>query len=328
MPEIDDRTFAYLIGFAASTLLAYGIIQLILSFQRPEQKRVERRLEENWARATGKKKNVGDVLKDLTHEQKWAMARWLTASQRGMSFRKLCEQAALKWPAHQILAAIGLSTIAFLAIGLLLEMHPLTLIIGSLLVMTVPFVAILYKRNARLHKFNNQMPEALELLSQSLRAGQALPSGIQLVAEQMSAPIGTEFSRVHVEQDLGIPMEEALEHMSERIDLLDLRMFVTAIQIQRQTGGNLTEMMDRIAAVIRDRIRILGQVRALTAEGRLSGWVLTLLPIAILFLLFQVNPEHPRTLLETDLGLIMVTFAAVMQITGMIIIRKIVNIKV
>ena len=326
--DLDPRLLTYAVGFLAAALLVYGLVQLVLSLQRRDHKRVERRMEDNWARATGTKPSVGDVLMDLTHEQKWAMARWLTASRRGMSFRKLCTQAALSWPAHQVLGCIGLCAIAFLAIGIVVGMLPMVLIIGTVLVIALPILSIMYKRNARMRKFNNQMPEALELLSQSLRAGQALPSGIQLVAEQMDDPIGTEFARVHAEQDLGIPLEEALEHLSDRIELLDLKMFVTAIHIQRQTGGNLTEMMDRIAAVIRDRIKILGQVRALTAEGRLSGWILTLMPVGILFLLFQVNPDHPRTLIESDLGIMMIVAAVVMQLLGMFFIRKIVNIKV
>ena len=328
LEDLDPKLLTYAVGFLAAGLLAYGLVQLLLSLQRRDQKRVERRLEDNWARATGTKTSVSEVLKDLTHEQKWAMARWLTASSRGMSFRKLCTQAALSWPAHQVLGCIGLCAIGFLAIGFVLAMNPLTLILGTVLVIGAPILLIMRKRNMRMRKFNNQMPEALELLSQSLRAGQALPSGIQLIAEQMDDPIGTEFARVHAEQDLGIPLEEALEHLGDRIELLDLKMFITAIHIQRQTGGNLTEMMDRIAAVIRDRIKILGQVRALTAEGRLSGWILTLMPVGILFLLLQVNPAHPRTLIESDLGIMMIVAAVSMQVMGMLLIRKIVNIKV
>lgn len=324
----DAQWTTYAIAFVASSLLVYGIIELMVSLLRPERKRVERRMDDNWARAVGQSGKSADVVKDLTHEQKWAMARWLAVSQRGTSFRKICEQAALPWPAHQVLVGIGFAVTAFLIVTLLTGMHPIIQLVGVVLLAATPVLVIVYKRNARLKKLNNQMPEALELMSQALRAGHALPAGIQLVAEQLHDPIGTEFARVHAEQDLGIPMEEALEHLAQRIDLLDMRMFVTAIQIQRQTGGDLTEMMDRISAVIRDRIRILGQVRALTAEGRLSGWILTLLPLFVLLLLFYVNPAHPQTLFDNSEGVIMMIVAVVMQILGMLIIRKIVNIKV
>ncbi len=322
----EATTVTYLIVFITSTLMAYGIIELILSLRGLDRKRIQRRLSEDWG--GGGSDGRSAIVKDMTRETKWAMARWLAASRRGMSFRKLCDQAALPWPAHQVLAVVGLVAMGFLMITLVVNMHPLNIVLGIVPLLVVPFVIILVIRNRRMKKFNLQMPEAFELLSQSLRAGHALPAGIQLIGDQMPDPIGTEFSRVHAEQDLGIPLYEALDHLADRVDLLDLRMFVTAVQIQRQTGGDLTEMMDRIAAVIRDRIKLLGHVRALTAEGRFSGLILLLLPFAVLFALLAVNPDHPKVLLENPVGQMLLIGSGCSMLLGMLVIRRIVNFEV
>ncbi len=307
-------------------LVVYALIDCVQSFRRLDPRRIERRLigDLNFSEA-GKKE--GGIIKDPGAERRWAMARWLAASQSGMSFRKLCVQAAVPWPAHQILVYLGCVLAVFLIFGLLLHLNPPLILLGAAAIVLVPMVVILRMRNARLRKFNNQMPEALELLSQALRAGHSLAAGIQLIAEQMPDPIGTEFQRVYAEQDLGIRLEDALKHLADRIDMLDVKMFVTAILIQRQTGGDLTELMDRIGTMIRDRIRILGHVRTLTAEGRLSGWILIGLPIGVLLMLFVINPEYPRVLFTTRLGHFCLLAALVMQTLGIVFVRRIVSVK-
>jgi tight adherence protein B len=184
------------------------------------------------------------------------------------------------------------------------------------------------KQKRRMNKLVEQLPDVFELISQALRAGHSLASGIHLVGEQMPDPAGTEFERVFHEQNLGIRVEEALRNMADRVDLLDVRFFVTAVQIQRQTGGDLAEVLDKIGAVIRDRIQLFGQVQALTAEGRLSGYVLLALPILVFLVEMQVNPKYAGMLLYDDTGRMMLFAAIVMQIMGFAMIKKIVNIKV
>jgi tight adherence protein B len=191
-----------------------------------------------------------------------------------------------------------------------------------------PLVWLWWRRKRRFHKFESQLPDALELLGRALRSGHSLNSGLFLVAEEMPAPIATEFQMAYEEQNLGIPIEQALKGMLKRIPNLDLKFFVTAVAIQRQTGGDLAEILDKIGYVIRERFKILGLVKALTGEGRLSGAVLMAMPIAIFIAVYYLNPEYVMLLFTTDLGKKMVAGGVVMQVLGAVAIKKIIDIKV
>lgn len=328
MSSVTGTGVTLLAAVAVATCVA-AIADLFFSLRRQDRKRIARRLSDDLGTAERQRKEKQNALiRDLTREQNWALARWLTGTAKGMSFRKLCLQAALPWPAHVVLAGLALSMVVVLGVALVLRVHPATATGLMLLVGMTPLGVIVTKRNKRLQKFNLQLPEVFELLSQSLRAGHALPAGVQLVADQLADPAGVEFSRVQAEQDLGVRLEDALENLAERVDILDVRMFVTAIHIQRQTGGDLTEVMDKLGAVIRDRIKMLNQVRALTAEGRLSGWILAALPVVLLFIINLLNPEYMSALWSGAEGRIVMAVAVCMQVLGMLIIRKIVNIKI
>lgn len=192
----------------------------------------------------------------------------------------------------------------------------------------IPFLWVLNKRRVRLKKFASQLPDALELVARALRAGHSLGAGMHVVAEEMPAPISDEFGRVYEEQNLGIPVEDSLRNICERIPNLDLRFFVTSVAIQRQTGGDLAEILDKIGHVIRERYRILGQVKALTAEGRLSGVVLIALPFVLFLVMLHIKPDYVQVLWTEPLGIKMSVFGLIMQILGALVIKKIINIKV
>ncbi len=192
----------------------------------------------------------------------------------------------------------------------------------------LPFFWILFRRKQRLSKFASQLSDALELIARALRAGHSLAAGFQLVAQEGSDPIASEFGRVFEEQNLGIPFEEALENICERVPNLDLKFFVTAIVLQRQTGGDLAEILDKIGRLIRERYKILGQVQALTGEGRLSGVVLLALPPVLFVTVYRMNPEYMMVLFTDDLGKKMLIFGIISQLFGALVIRKIVNIRV
>jgi tight adherence protein B len=198
----------------------------------------------------------------------------------------------------------------------------------GLLCFFVPFGWVLNKRRVRLKKFAAQLPDALELVARALRAGHSLGAGMHVVAEEMPSPISDEFGRVYEEQNLGIAVEDSLRNICERIPNLDLRFFVTSVAIQRQTGGDLAEILDKIGHVIRERYRILGQVKALTAEGRLSGVVLIALPFVLFLVMLHIKPDYIQVLWTEPLGIRMSVFGLIMQILGAIVIKKIINIKV
>jgi len=221
-----------------------------------------------------------------------------------------------------ILGAIGFSA-SWLA-GVKVYFAPLL----GLLLAFVPFAWLLAKRASRLKEFAAQLPEALELVARALRAGHSLAAGLHIVAEEMPAPIADEFNRVYEEQNLGIPIEDALRSMCERVPNLDLRFFVTSVCIQRTTGGDLAEILDKIGYVIRERFRILGQVQALTAEGRLSGVILIALPFLLFLVMLHIKYDYIEKLWTTELGIKMSVGALIMQLLGALMIRKIVNIQV
>ncbi len=198
----------------------------------------------------------------------------------------------------------------------------------GLVLSAAPFGWLWYMRSARLGKFAAQLSDALELVARALRAGHSLAAGMHVVAEEMPAPISDEFNRVYEEQNLGIPIDDALRNLTERMPNLDLRFFVTSVLVQRQTGGDLAEILDKIGYVIRERYRILGQVKALTAEGRLSGVILMALPFCLFLLMLHIKYDYVERLWTHPFGIQMAVVALIMQLIGAIVIRKIVNIKV
>lgn len=200
--------------------------------------------------------------------------------------------------------------------------------IVAVLFFSLPWIWLWHKRVSRLKAFAAQLPDAMELVARALRAGHSLAAGMHVVAEEMPAPISKEFGRVYEEQNLGIPLEEALKGMCDRVPNLDLRFFVTSVAIQRQTGGDLAEILDRIGHVIRERFKILGQVKALTAEGRLSGVVLIAMPIGLFLLMLWMKPDYVQLLWTDPMGIKMSIAAIVLVLIGSYAIKKIVDIKV
>jgi tight adherence protein B len=192
----------------------------------------------------------------------------------------------------------------------------------------VPIGWLLLKRKRRLSKFGKQLPEALELLSRSLRAGHSLNAGFGLVATEMEAPLATEFGRAFEEQNFGIPLDEAIEDMAQRIPNMDLRFFATAVILQRQTGGDLAEILDKIGHLIRERLQILGQIQALTGEGRMSGAVLLALPPVLFIVMLKLNYEYVMMLFNDQIGRYMLCAGLFTQVLGALVIKKIITIKV
>jgi tight adherence protein B len=240
---------------------------------------------------------------------------------------KMFEQADVKIkPSALFGIALGCALVGGLISTLLVNMYVAP--VGGSIMFSGPFVWLWYKRASRLKKFGAQLPEAMELVARALRAGHSLAAGLHVVADEMPDPIAREFGRVYEEQNLGVSLEEALNHLCERVPNLDLRFFVTSVNIQRQTGGDLAEILDRIGHVIRERFKILGQVKALTAEGRLSGIVLIAMPIGLFLMMLHMKPDYIRLLWTDDMGIKMSVGAIILMIIGSYAIKKIVDIKV
>ncbi len=198
----------------------------------------------------------------------------------------------------------------------------------AVLTAPLPIFWLMFRRKRRFDKFGKQLVDGLGLIGRALRSGHSLNAGLHMIAEEMAPPISTEFMRAYEEQNLGIPIEQALRNMQKRIPNLDLKFFVTAVAIQRQTGGDLAEIIDKICEVVRERFKILGMVQALTGEGRLSGAVLMALPIGLFIAVYCINRDYVMLLFTTEFGKKMIGFAVVMQIFGAYVIKKIIDIKV
>lgn len=240
----------------------------------------------------------------------------------------LYEQADVNLTFNSFMAlVIGLAAVG-LVVGLVFQLPFYALPLGAGFLAALPFLWLLKRKQKRIKKFVAAMPEAVELIGRALRAGHGLASGLHLVAEEMRGPIADEFNRVFEEQNLGIPIELSLRNMADRIPVMDVRFFVIAIIIQRATGGDLAEVLDKIGRLIRQRYELLGHVKALTAEGRLSGIVLLALPPCLLAFLSFSNYGYISPLFTTSLGTKMLVATGVLQLLGAWTINKIVAIKV
>jgi tight adherence protein B len=192
----------------------------------------------------------------------------------------------------------------------------------------VPWAALMIARSRRLRAFEKSFPEAIDLLGRAVRAGHTFTTGLEIIAQELPEPLAGEFRITYEEQNLGLPLKDALLNLTERIPLVDVRFFVTALLVQKETGGNLAEILDKLAHVVRERFRILGEVRIKTAQGRMTAGILLALPPALLLLLRAINPDYMRPLFEDPWGLWMLGAAVLMQFMGGVILWRIVNIKV
>ena len=200
-------------------------------------------------------------------------------------------------------------------------------IAGACLGGVLPLVYVRWRREVRRRRFEELFPEALEIIARSLRAGHAFATGLLMASEEVPDPVGPQLKLLYDSQTYGRPFDEAMRNFAEQAPILDARFFATAVLTQRETGGNLSEVLDNLVTVIRDRFRVKRQVRVLTAQGRFSGWVLAAAPPVLAVMLFFVNPNHILILLRDPIGVELLIGAAVLQILGVLVIRRIVNVE-
>jgi tight adherence protein B len=205
--------------------------------------------------------------------------------------------------------------------------EPLLALGAGILAARIPTQVLRFQRTRRVQKFEEQFPEGLALISRALKAGHTFTTGLAMVAEEMPAPIGPEFKLLYDQQNYGMPIGDALKEFARRVPLLDARFFVTAVLIQRESGGNLSEILDNIASVIRDRFKIKRQIRVVSAHARMTGWVLVCIPPALALILSIINPDHFKILTGSPLGIKMIWAAIGMQTIGTLIIRRMIKLE-
>jgi len=324
-----DAYLFILLPAAGSILLVYGIFQVVVESREGTRKRVEERLRGGTSIKSLDNKKISSILR---RQGSGDAKDFFTQAVGRLKFipklQVMLDQASIDWSASRMMANLfGLAGVGL--IGLLMSGFGIPTAAGTAAaIVFVPLMYISSRRKRRMKKLTQQLPDVFEMMSQALRAGHSLAGAIQLIQEQMPDPIGVEFGRVFHEQNLGMKIEDALLGMADRVDSLDVRFFVTAVLIQRQTGGDLAEVLDKIGGLIRQRIELFGLVQGLTAEGRLSGWVLFLLPFVIFSASLFLSPSYARTMITDPTGKMLLFIAGGMQLMGMAMIRWIVNIKV
>jgi tight adherence protein B len=256
-----------------------------------------------------------------------AFDKFLRHNRAAVYLHLLIEQCDVKWTVGQVMISTLLLICVGAALGNWWIAPGLLGWIPGLALGCVPYLFLLQKRKRRGRRFAELLPEAIDLMSRGLRAGQALPATIETIARECDDPLRAEFRRAADEQSFGLPFREAMLNLSRRMPVPDLQFLVTAILVQKETGGNLAQILDKTSHVLRERIRVFGQMRIRTAQGRLTGGILIGLPFVIFIGMNFVNPGYGKALFETPLGQKMVTYASIMMFVGMLLIRKIVNVK-
>jgi tight adherence protein B len=254
--------------------------------------------------------------------------RMMAGTARGSALSRWIDQSGMKASIRSVLL-IALVLAGVMALVAVMVTHAtMSMPVGAAIGFSLPFMVLRFKRTRRLRTFEEAFPEALDLISRALKAGHAFATGLKMVADEMAEPVGPEFRKTFDEQNFGLPLKDALENLTFRVPLLDMRFFATAVLIQRETGGNLSEILENLAHVVRERFKILRQVRVYTAHGRLTGYVLLALPAVLAVALSFINPEHMNMLFREKMGQMMLMVAIGMQFIGFIWIKQVVKIEV
>jgi tight adherence protein B len=274
---------------------------------------------------------VANLLKEAEADKPTGLKRAVQSLQFSRHAQQQIQQAGMNWSASRLLMAMGLMAIPGLGIGALapfLLNGPVTAIALAGTLAAMPYLYVRHKRTKRLARFEEQFPEALDFLSRSMRAGHAFTISLEMLGEELPNPLGQEFRTLFNEHNLGAPLDVALRNFNERVPSLDARFFTSSVLLQKQTGGNLSEILTRLAYIIRERFRLKGQVKAASAHGRLTATVLTVLPIATMLGMMVVAPSYLRSMAADSDGKWLIGGAIFAQVLGNFFIKKIINIKV
>lgn len=315
------------LAFVATVLMLEGLYLTWNAYKGPEAKRLERRIRA--LSAGGTQGAEASILKRRLLAESTPLQQLLLSLPRVQELDRLLQQAGSNW---SVAFFIGLTLIvgiaAFVAASLIPLLHWGIAVGLGVAATSLPLLYILRMRAKRLFTIVSQLPDALDLISRALKAGHAFPSGLQMVGEEARDPIAGEFRIVHDEINFGVAVPSALTNLANRVPSPDMRQFVIAVLIQRETGGNLTELLSNISNLIRERLKLLLKIKVLSAEGRLSAWILCILPFALAGVINVINPKFMSVLWTDPMGLQMIYAALVMIVIGALWMRKIIRIRV
>jgi tight adherence protein B len=319
----------------AVTFIAIWLVSLALwlivskAFHKKNVDRITSRLVDSKASAKAKSSPSQPLIQQEKEAGK-LIAHILRKYNLLPKLAQLIEQAGLRWhPVRVVHASLALFIVAFFLSWNMLPGHfrKLAFPVG-LLAAALPILHILRVRRKRLRQFEEQFPESLEFVARSMRAGHAFAVSLEMIHREFQEPLAGEFRRTFEEHNLGIPLDVALQKLATRVPSLDVHFFVSAVLLQKRTGGNLAEILDKLAYIIRERFKLRGRIRAISAHGRMTGTALTLIPIAVGVLMFFVNPDYVKFFFTDEIGNLMLGAAVLLQGIGYLVIQKIVSIEV
>ena len=313
------------LGFLAVVLFLEGIYLAWNAYTGPEAKRIEKRLQ---AMSAGASQKNSSLIKQRLLAQAPGVERLLLLIPRIHQLDRLILQSGAHMSVLQLLGLMLLASAGGVVLALFVHLPVLVVVAIAAVAALVPLFYLQGAKHNRMHAIEQQLPDALDLMGRAMMAGHAFPSALQMVGSEMPDPIAAEFRIVFDEINYGISTQEALINLNTRVPSTDLSYFVIAVLIQRETGGNLAELLGNISELIRARLKLMGTVRVLSAEGRLSAWILTILPFALGFVLQIINPEFLSVLWTDPMGQKMVVIALGMMLVGIFAMWRIIKIRI
>lgn len=314
--------------FLFALFLVLGAYMLATHGSDAKRARLQKRLSEALLHSA----HSEDVEVVLARNELMSEIPWLNRSlirvQAALQLKRMLDQADLHITPSRLLMFSAMSGMLLALAVSVISISILLMVVAGLAAAALPFIHVWWTRKKRFDRFLEHLPDALDLMSRALSAGHAFSESMHMVSAEMPEPIATEFRKTYEEQNLGLSLKLALENLTQRIPLLDLRMCVTAVLIQRETGGNLAEILEKVAYTIRERFRIMGDLKTLTTSSRMSAWLLCGLPIFVTIVITVMNPEYMAILWKDQRGHYLIATAMFLQVTGMLIVRKILRIKI
>lgn len=313
--------------FIAALLLMEGLYLLWRGYRGPEVRRLSRRMQA--VSAGGGTGSAAQVLKGTRMSKVPGLDRWMSGSRRMQALQCYLVQADVSWTVSELMLASAVLGLLGAGAGSASPLPGLLPVLGpGMLLAALPwmFVTLLHAR--RLAKIQRQLPDALDFLIRALRSGQAFTSALSMAGEELPDPIAVEFRAAHDEITFGTSVEQALTHLSERVPITDVRYFVVSVMIQRESGGNLTEVLGNLSRLIRERYKLIAKVGVLSADGRMSAWILALFPFALGGFMYMMQPNFIRLLWTDPMGIVILKALLMMMLMGFLILRKIVKIRV
>lgn len=315
------------LAFIAVIFAIEGIYYWWVSSHGTESKRIQRRLESIANQAKGHASHES-ILKNRYAEQSSVFNKLLFQLPFSKKLDSLLLQSGKEWTLSKFFQYSGFVFLIALIITWILRLNIVFVLVISLLIAFIPLYMVISARNKRLKKIEEQLPDAIDAICRSLRAGHAFTSAFGLVADELPDPVATEFRITMEENNLGVNINDAMQNLAQRVPITDLRYFVIAVLIQRETGGNLAEILNSISLIIRERFKLIGHVRVLSAEGKMSAWILGLLPFGILGAIGITSPKYLSVLFEDSNGHKLLLMGSIMMIFGILWMRNIIKIRI